>query len=134
MIITPVYAALTALLFVALGFRVIGARREARIGLGDGGNRILLRRIRAHGNFAEYAPMALILMALIELQAASSMVMHAMGVCLLTGRLIHAYGVSVEPENVRLRVTGMILTFSAILIGAFANLRFAVFGGAFLSG
>ncbi len=70
MTITPIYAGLLTLLFVALSVRVIGGRRMAGVGLGDGGNRLLLRKTRAHGNFAEYVPFALILMALAELQPA----------------------------------------------------------------
>ncbi|MEM7043647.1 MAG: MAPEG family protein [Pseudomonadota bacterium] len=122
MTITPVYAGIVALLFVLLSFRVIGARRHVKVPLGDGGDRLLLRRLRVHGNFAEYAPMAIVLMALGELQGISVLVLHAIGLCLLGGRLVHAYGVSQEPENYRLRVTGMALTFSALIMGALANL------------
>lgn len=125
MTITPVYAGLIALLFVLLGMRVIRARRQAKIPLGDGGDRILLRRLRAHGNLAEYAPMAVVLMALIEWQGASAPLVHAVGLCLLGGRLIHAYGVSAEPETYRLRVAGMALTFTALIIGGVVNLALA---------
>lgn len=63
--ITSVYAAAIALLLLALSWRVIEARRAGRVSLGDGGDRALLRRIRAQGNCAEYAPMGLILLALV---------------------------------------------------------------------
>ena len=63
---------LLALFFVVLTFRVIGKRRVARISLGDGGDRGLLRRQRAHANFAEYVPLALILMICAEMQQAHS--------------------------------------------------------------
>lgn len=122
MTITPVYAGLIALLFVLLSVRVIGARRQAKVPLGDGGDQLLLRRLRAHGNFAEYVPMAVILMALAELQGAPAFTLHAVGLLLLGGRLVHAFGVSREPENYRLRVTGMALTFTALIMGAMANL------------
>ena len=68
MSVTPIYAGLLALLFILLSMRVIGTRRAARVALGDGGIPALLRRQRVHGNFAEYAPLALLLMALAELQ------------------------------------------------------------------
>jgi len=122
MTITPVYAALVAFLFVLLSLRVIGARRQAKVALGDGGDRLLLRRLRAHGNFAEYAPMVIVLMALGEWQGAPVLTLHIIGFCLLGGRLVHAYGVSQEPENYRLRVTGMALTFAALITGAMVNL------------
>lgn len=122
MIITPVYAGLAALLFVFLSARVIGARRTARIGLGDGGNRLLLRRQRAHGNFAEYVPLAIVLMALAELQGTPAPALHLIGGLLIVGRLVHAYGLSREPEPSRTRTLGMGLTFAALVTGALVNL------------
>jgi len=129
MVATSIYAGLVSLIFVALSFRVIGARRSLRVGLGDGGDPLLLRRLRAHGNFAEYVPMALILMALIEWQTNAFLIVHLMGASLIVGRLAHAYGVSAEPELPKLRVIGMALTFTAILVGALTNLTLAAFGG-----
>ena len=122
MSITPLYAAVASLLFVFLSFRVIGVRRSSGVGLGDGGDRRLLRRLRVHGNFAEYAPLAIILMALAELQSTPAVILHLIGATLVAGRLIHAFGVSQEPEQVRLRVTGMVLTFVALFLGAMTNL------------
>ena len=106
MSVTPVYAGLLALLFIFLSVRVIGMRRSARVALGDGGNPALLRRQRVHGNFAEYVPLALILMALAELQNPPGWMIHAIGIPLLLGRAAHAYGVSCEPEMLRVRVSG----------------------------
>ncbi|MEL6961159.1 MAG: MAPEG family protein [Pseudomonadota bacterium] len=122
MTVTPIYAALTAILFVLLSLRVIVARRQSSVPLGDGGDQILLRRLRAHGNFAEYAPMVIVLMALAELQDSADVMLHAIGLLLLAGRFVHALGVSQEPEDYRLRVTGMGLTFAALIMGALANL------------
>lgn len=128
MSITPVYAGLLTLVFVALSLRVIGARRGARISLGDGGDKALLRRQRVHANFAEYVPLALVLMLLAELQGVPRPVVHGLGLALLAGRLVHAAGVSREPENFKLRVTGMALTFTALISGALVNLA----GGALI--
>ena len=120
MYITPLYAGVLTLLFLALSFRVIGARRSQRISLGDGNNETMLRRMRAHGNFAEYVPLALVLMVLLELQKQPVWVVHMVGVLLLAGRLFHAVGVSTATANAR--VAGMILTFTALITGALANL------------
>ncbi len=122
MSVTPVYAGLVALVFVFLSFRVIQIRQKARIGLGDGGNRLLMRRQRVHANFAEYAPLVIVLMALSELSGHPGWTLHLIGVCLIAGRLVHAYGVSQEPEVIRLRVIGMVLTLTALISGALANL------------
>ncbi len=122
MTVTPLYAGLATLFFVFLSFRVIGMRRAAHVALGDGGDRLLMRRLRAHGNFAEYVPLAIVLMALAELQDTSVWILHFIGVVLIAGRLVHAYGVSQEPERIKLRVAGMVLTFTALITGALANL------------
>jgi uncharacterized membrane protein YecN with MAPEG domain len=119
------YAAILALMYVALSVRVIGARRSARVALGDGGNAVLLRRQRVHANFAEYVPLALILMMLAEQQQMPALIIHALGASLLAGRLIHAVGVSRHPEQLWQRVTGMSLTFAALICGALANLAYA---------
>ncbi len=126
MIVTPLYAGILTLVFVVLSFRVIRGRYAARAALGDGGDRRLLRRQRVHANFAEYVPLALILMALIELQRGLGWTLHAIGLALLIGRLAHAYGVSQEPETMRFRQIGMILTFAALVTGAAANLWLAL--------
>ena len=120
--ISPIYAALLTLLFIALSVRVIGARRQANVGFGDGGHSGLMRRQRVHGNFVEYVPLGLILMVCAELQGDSDITLHLIGGTLLAGRLIHAYGVSQDPETVKIRVYGMLLTFAALVIGAGANL------------
>lgn len=122
MIITPLYASVLALIYVALSFRVIGVRRAGNISLGDGGNDELARRIRVHGNFAEYAPFTLVLMTLAELQDRSPYVLHFIGISILLGRLLHALGLSTR--HGMLRVAGMVLTFTALIAGAFANLGF----------
>jgi uncharacterized membrane protein YecN with MAPEG domain len=112
--ITALYAALLALLFVLLSVRVIGLRRAVRIGLGDGGDTALLRRVRVHANFAEYVPLCLVLIALAESLRAPAVLLHAMGVLLLAARLSHAHGVSRQPETFRFRVAGMVGTLTVL--------------------
>ncbi|MEM8743785.1 MAG: MAPEG family protein [Pseudomonadota bacterium] len=124
--ITPLYAGILTLLFVALSIRVIGARRSARIALGDGGASTVLRRMRVHSNFAEYVPLALILMLMMELQDAPALVLHALGIALVGGRTLHAYGVSQEPEPMRLRVAGMATTFTVLIASAIGNMTLAI--------
>ena len=112
--ISSLYAGLLALLFLLLSVRVIVARRTLRVGLGDGQSDILLRRIRVHGNFAEYVPFVLLMMVLIEWQGGSKAILHVIGVLLLLGRGIHAYGLSHEPELPGFRVMGMACTLLAL--------------------
>lgn len=126
MAITAVYASLLALFYIVLSIRVIGSRRGAKVSIGDGGNAMLLRRIRVHGNFAEYVPISLILLGLAESLAAPPWLLHAAGIALLGARAAHAYGVSQTPENFRFRVGGMGTTFTVIGILSVACLSISV--------
>lgn len=126
MIVTPLYAGILALVFVVLSIRVIQGRYAARAALGDGGDRVLFRRQRAHANFAEYVPLVLVLMAFLELQSGAPWLVHAIGALLLVGRLLHAYGISCEPETIKFRQAGMAMTFSALIVGGAANLGLAL--------
>ena len=118
MLITPIYAAFLGLGFVFLSFLTLRLRRKNKIALGDGGNPQLLRAIRVHSNFAEYVPIALILIYMTELVGAPIFLIHLLGVSLLLGRLSHAWGVSHNNENFTFRVFGMIATFNSIIVSS----------------
>lgn len=124
--ITTLYAGLLALVFVVLSFRTIGARRAARVEIGDGSDRELLRRMRVHANFAEYVPLALILMALAETLRSGALLLHGIGLTLLVGRIVHAYALSQSPHILRLRVAGMVATLTALMAAAATCLALAV--------
>ena len=116
--VLPLYAALFALLFVMLSVRTLRLRRTLRIAIGDSGNETMLRAMRVHSNFAEYVPFSLLLILLVEMQAAPPVLVHALCLCLLVGRLSHAFGVSQLKENYRYRVVGMVLTFTTLVASA----------------
>lgn len=113
--VTPLYAALLGLLFVALSVRTLLLRRRLRVAVGDGGDKQLLRAMRVHANFAEYVPLTLLLLFMFELAGAPRPLLHGLCICLLLGRLAHAYGVSQVREDYRYRVFGMAMTFVALL-------------------
>lgn len=117
MTILPPYAALLALLFVYLSVRTIGTRRRLQIAIGDQDHPEMKRAMRVHANFAEYVPLGLVLLSLVEARAPAAWLMHGLCVCLLLGRALHAWGVSQTKERFQFRVAGMMLTF-ACLVGA----------------
>ena len=92
-----------------------------RVAVGDGGNIVMLRAMRVHANFAEYVPLCLILLYLLQTQGTGALYLHVLGSGLMVGRVSHAYGVSKEPENYRFRVVGMALTLG-VLIAASVSL------------
>ncbi len=113
--ITPVYAALLAIIFIALSFRTLLLRRGRGIPIGDGGDPLLARAIRAHANFAEYVPLTLFMLFLLEARTNMQMGIHVLGTTLVIGRLIHAYGVSQVDEDYSLRMLGMVLTLGTLI-------------------
>ena len=124
--ITALYTGLLALLVVILAVRVVLVRRSASVGLGDGGNSELLRRIRIHGNATENIPIALLLMLTLELNGTSHALLHGLGASLTLGRLAHVLGLTGSAGGSPGRVVGNALTWGSILVGAVsAILRFA---------
>jgi uncharacterized protein len=115
--ITGFYAGLLAVFYVALSAYVIKARFQHKVSLGDGGVPVLTARIRAHANFAEYVPFALILMLFVE-DSGADMFVHVLGIMLIAGRLFHAVALTKLVKIPFSRQIGMGLTLTAILIAA----------------
>ena len=125
--ITPLYAGLLALLFLALSGRVILHRIAENISLGDGGDAGMARRIRVQANCAEYAPFGIILLAMAEVQGMPGWLVHIFGSMLFLGRVIHAWGLGASPQILSARRLGMGLTITRIAITAVANIGHALF-------
>ena len=89
--ITPVYAALIALLMAALSARVGVLRGKHRVALGDGDNPELALGVRRFGNLSEYAAVALLLLLLMELKGIDPVWLHSYGGALLILRLLHQF-------------------------------------------
>ena len=123
--VTSLYAGLLGIAFVWLATRVIRARRLHRVPLGTP-HRLVERAARAHGNFAEYVPFALLLLALNEINGLPDWALHVFGTVLLAGRVLHAFGISREPETFRFRVLGMALTFTMMLLASAAAMGLAL--------
>lgn len=113
--ITGLYAALLALLVIALSVRVSRLRRRHGHGLGDGGNRDMACAIRAHGNAVEYVPLALVLMLVLELNQTWPMLLHVFGIVLLVARVAHAAGLSGSPGYSAGRFVGAAGTLLVII-------------------
>jgi uncharacterized membrane protein YecN with MAPEG domain len=93
-VITAFVAALLGLLGAALTGNVIANRLRTRTAAGDGGVATLAQAIRAHGNFVEQAPLALILLALAEAIAVRPLIVELLGGLLVASRLASAYGLN----------------------------------------
>ncbi|WP_338364472.1 MAPEG family protein [uncultured Pseudoalteromonas sp.] len=114
--IVSTYAALLAFYFIYLSYNVIKIRRSEQVSLGDNANPQLQRAIRAHANFMEYVPFAVILLFLAEYQGLASHYCNLLCGALLVGRVFHNLGI-VE-NNLKYRQIGTIATFLVIIISA----------------
>ena len=91
------YTALLGLLLIALSINVVLARRRYRVGFGTGTEEGMQQAVRVQANFAEYVPLAAVLLILAELSGMPIAAVHAAGILLVTSRLLHAWGLSHSP-------------------------------------
>ena len=120
--ITAVYAGLLGLVFIALEVPIGVLRTRTGVSLGDGGNPDLTVLIRRHANFVEHVPLALLLIALLELNGAGRGLLHVLGTALVLARLIHPFGLDVHVMRRPPRGFGAAVTSLVILIASGALL------------
>jgi len=104
--ITSLYAIPLAVIFLVLWIGVTQTRSTLSVSIGDAGNVDLHERIRRHGNFAEWVPMILVLMILAEGQGAGRLWLHAAGVLVVAGRILHPIGLRADAPTHPLRIAG----------------------------
>lgn len=127
-VVTALYAALNALLNILLAFRVTELRKKHKVAHGaDDAKSPLAIGIRAHGNNAEYVPLGIVMLLVVELCGGSSMWLHIIGGTLLLGRVLHPIGLPRKAPNPA-RWLGVALTFVAIVgaSGYALYLRFTI--------
>lgn len=105
--ITSLYGSLLVIIILFLSFKVGATRGKLGISLGDGGNPQMLEAIRRHGNAIEYVPMAVILIALLEVNEANVIFLHSLGAVLVLSRILHPMGLKVGSMNEITRGAGM---------------------------
>jgi len=113
LLITSLTAVANGLILLILTFRVIQLRRRHGIVLGDNGDRVMAKAIRGQANAAEQIPIAIIMVALIELQGGPFGLLAAMALTLTIGRLLHAIYFAVHGTTWHLRFYGMLMTIAA---------------------
>ena len=118
--ITLIYAGLLGLLFLLLSFWVVKRRAQFKVMIGEGEAPEMLSAIRAHGNFAEYVPLTLLLMALCELAGVGALWLHLGGGLLLAGRILHAIGIQIPRAPNKPRLFGTL--FFWLSLGLFSVL------------
>jgi uncharacterized membrane protein YecN with MAPEG domain len=115
---TAIYAAVLGLLGALLTINVVVNRVRAKVDVADGGVAALAQAIRAHGNFAEHTPLALLLIGLVEAFAYRSLVVIGLGAVLLVARLLSAWGLNSSLKQSFGRQTGAGLTILVTAVSA----------------
>ncbi len=87
--ITTWTAVFNGALFFILTVAVIRYRRGNGVVLGDNEDRVLAKLIRGHGNAAEQMPIALILVALCEVQGGGGVILGLLAAVFTIGRILH---------------------------------------------
>jgi len=121
------YTALLGLLLIALSVNVVLARRRYRVRLGEGTDEGMRQAVRVQANFAEYVPLAAVLLILSELTGMPIVAVHVAGILLVTSRLLHAWGLAHSPGRTFGRFYGTAGTWF-VIIGLAAWLLFATTG------
>lgn len=121
------WVGVNALFLIFLSVRVGAARAKHKVNLGDGGNDAVNRAIRTHGNYTEYAPMALIGLLALGLLNAAPLFVHIAGALFLFARLSHylGLGAGVWAQG---RLVGTLLTMVTLLMIAGGLIYYAVSG------
>jgi uncharacterized protein len=114
------YAGLNAILLVVLAINT-GARRGAQKAFDPGavGDAALTRAIRAHANFIENAPIALIMLAALALTNTAALPIHILGATFTFARVSHALGMMQPKHPNLLRFVGNVLSWLVLLGGGF---------------
>ena len=115
---TLMFAAIFGILHVIFTLRVGGYRFKSKINFGDEGDKELRNRIRAHGNFTENVPIALLLLLLNDLNGLGDSTLMILGSVLLVSRLLHYVMIVTRSLPIVLRPISMIGTLGTILVSA----------------
>ncbi|KCB29386.1 MULTISPECIES: MAPEG family protein [Alcaligenaceae] len=119
--LTACYAGWFGILFLVLSIRVSIGRAQFKAHHGDGGHESLRRRIRIQANFAEYVPLALLLVGLNEVLGAERWTVHALLIALLAARLVHPFGMTAPEGSLQqyaLRAPAMMATWTVLAVAS----------------
>lgn len=121
---TALFAGLNALILFWLAIETIKRRRSQKISVLDGGDARMAELMRAHANAAEFIPIFLICMAVVESLGAPWFVLFALGIAFTAGRALHGFHFVTGREDYTWRKLGMHLTLWPLLLialGAIAH-------------
>ena len=104
--ITALYAGLMVAVMVWLAWGIGAMRGKTEISIGFGDSKELAEAGRRYGNFTEHVPMALVLMAIVELNGGHGVFLHIVGALLVLSRIAHPLGLHYDNISHPLRIIG----------------------------
>ena len=115
--VTMLYSGLLGVMYFLLTAMVIRQRGLTKTGLGHEPDPAspLFRAVRIHGNFHEYVPFILFLMALDEFSGRNPLIIHAFGFALLVARMCHYLGIKKSDKGSPERMIGAATTFTLLI-------------------
>lgn len=119
--ITALTAAICAIMLLITAIDTVRQRIGGKVAFGDGGNAKLISASRSHGNLAEHAPLAIIMIGLLEQSGAHHWVLTGVACLFLFARAMHIVGIyapmsTTPPVPRQIGVIGTWVSY-AILIG-----------------
>jgi len=115
-------AAAAAAINLWLSIRVGQVRRQTGISVGDGGNELLQRRMRAQLNFVENTAIVLILLGLIELARLDNPWLLYAGAIYSIGRVLHGLGMDGGAFGIGRAIGTLITMLFQLILGVWAVL------------
>jgi uncharacterized membrane protein YecN with MAPEG domain len=130
--VTLATASILGVLYIVLSAAVSAERNRSKVGFGTGAEASvalgaegqaprLLVAVRRHGHFAEYVPIALILLMLLEIQHASLSWLYGLAGALVLSRLMIAFGMGRAAPNL-FRAGGNVVQWVMILAASIYGL------------
>lgn len=112
--ITMLYVGILAIWLIFLAALVVRSRLQTKTDLGAG--EAMEQVVRAHGNAVEYVPLCLLALGVLELNGASSTLLHILGIVLVISRLAHAQGLLSSRGTTPGRLLGTVGTWTVQLV------------------
>jgi uncharacterized membrane protein YecN with MAPEG domain len=115
--VSMLYSGLLGIMYFLLTAMVIRQRALTKTGIGHAPDPSspLFRAVRIHGNFSEFVPFILFLMALDEMSGRNQLIIHVFGFALLIARMCHYLGIKKSDKGSYERLIGAASTFTILI-------------------
>jgi uncharacterized membrane protein YecN with MAPEG domain len=118
--VTLITAAAAVFVNIWLGARISGLRHRLKVGVGDGGQEPLIRRMRAQANFTENAPFVLILIGGLELSGVSRLLLTIIAAIFNVARIAHGVGMDGGDLNIWRRIGMPLSAIVSVVLAVWA--------------